>query len=73
MVSVGGPFSKSAHTLLQIAASLKLGIYDEFYRNLRKRVADEGTKVFWKPTKCIVAALRAGLAPYLGGDVETRI
>lgn len=56
------PFSESAHTFFQIAAGLKFGIYDDFYCDLRKSVADEGTKVFRKPTKCIIAALRAGLA-----------
>ena len=64
------PFSESAHTFFQIAAGLKFGIYDEFYRDLRKSVADEGTKVFRKPSKCIIAALRAKLALYLSGEVE---
>lgn len=64
------PFSESNHAFFQIAAGLKFGIYDDFYCNLRKSVADEGTKMFRKPTECIIAALRDGLALYLGGDIE---
>lgn len=51
------PVSESPHTFFQISASFELGIYHHPNREFRKSVADEGTEVFWKSTKRIVAAL----------------